>query len=178
MRKALLVLMMITAVFLIVGCQAEAVPDSCTATLNDIMADSPFMDITGVMMEEMEAIPVLGGEADQVISLNEETLVLVQFPSSEEAAEQLAPAVLEETFAGLGTVIEDSPIVFGDETTLVHLESDAASEVMVARYGDRLAVGQAVFEAGMQEILGGFDVALLAYIGEHPECAYLHPQTR
>ena len=171
-------MVMITAVFLISSCQAEVVPDSCAASLSDNMADSSFMDITGVALTEAGNVSVPGGEADQMIVLNEETLILSRYASSEKAAERLTPAALQETFSGVGTVVEDSPLIFGDETSWVQLNDGAAPELAIARYGDRLAIGQSVVETGMQEILGGFDAALLTYIDDHPECAYLHPETR
>ena len=178
MRKMIMIMVMITAVFLISGCQTTTVPDSCEATLGDILEDSLIMDITGVKLTEAKNVPIPGGEADQMLVLNEETLILSRYASSEKAAEQLTPAALQETFSGIGTIIEDSPAVYGDETSWVQLNDGSATELAIARYGDRLAIGQSVSEAGIQENLNGFDVDLLAYISDHPECAYLHPETR
>lgn len=177
MRIKLLIMVMIAAVF-ISGCQTEKTADSCSATLSDIMEDSPFMDITGVMLTDVENVPILGGEVDKMIVFNEETLILLRYLSSEKAAEQLAPADLQETFSDTGMVIEDSPVIFGDETSWVQLADGLAPQMSIARYGDRLAIAQAVAEAGMQEILTGFDTALLAYIADNPQCTYLHPETR
>lgn len=179
MKKWIWVLTLIFA-FVVASCQSttETSNEQCEITLSTLELQGA--NFTGVEMGSVTNAPLPGNISGEEMRFDTGSLVLSRYESAETAAELLTEATIKATFSEDVTIVTDAPVVMGDETVWIRLQAEPSIvDAAIVRYSDYLMLAnpQATTDivADMLDVVNG---VVVDYIDAHPECAYMHPNTR
>ncbi|MCP4420607.1 MAG: hypothetical protein GY805_28710 [Chloroflexi bacterium] len=181
MRK---VILFVAILFLMVAFSAcassiETQAESCYVKLSEMPLKG--LDFTDMQVEDVKDRPFPGSLDGQAMVLNEGTMLLSRYESSEKAAELMDSDNVLKSFGEGAELVIDAPAVSGDGTAWVRRTDDFGVEIdaAVVRYGDYLLLADPYDSSfAVEGMLDTFSSVLLEYIDDHPECAYMHTETR
>lgn len=190
MRTLSQTLVLAAVLLVLVGCQPVNEPTAepsteapeeaatCLATLTDFVADSGILDVSTMTVEDVDTATIPGSLEAQVITQHDEVFVVSRFQMPETASALMMSLSNENVFGEDTLVLDESPVSLGDETRWIEFDQEPPMQGAMVQYGDRIVMAKAGDEAVVSGIIESFEGAMLDYIDDHPECAYLHPETR
>ena len=181
MRKftALLVLMVLMVSFSACSGSTETELEECRLQLSEM----PLLglDFNGMRVEDVQDRPFSGSLAGEAMIFNEGTMLLSRYESSEVASELLTPDNALSAFGEDAEIVVNPPIIFGDQTVWIQRTNSIGVDIdsAIVRYGNYLLLADPNDRTfAVEGMLDTFDRVLQDYIDDHPECAYLHTETR
>ena len=190
MRTLSQIVVFVAALLLLIGCQPVNEPATepsiekseeavtCLATLTDFVADSGILDVSTMTVEDVDNATIPGSLEAQSITQHDEIFVVSRVQMPETASALMMSLSNENVFGEDAVVTEESPISFGDETRWIEFNEEPPMQGAMVQFGDRIVFAKAGSEDVVSGIIESFEGAMLDYIDEHPECGYLHPETR